>query len=232
MNIMMKNLSAILGLFSVAALVACSTENPIEIENDREIGDIVIGSNYTEKDLARADSIYKQENAPESSSSEVDVQSSGAGSSSSQVYPYLLENMKLRITLNSYKQVASSMSYNDPKGDPEIRFAVKYFSDGVQVRLAVTEEYTVSPILLSEKNVTEWNGSSNVFVAVTRGVDEIQLCPMVKDLDENENADRPNDVDISSGKCYAAKDVGYLKGPLKQSETTEKYKLSWTIELY
>lgn len=246
----LKKLSAVLGFFSVFALMACSEDNPIEIENDRFNDGFGFEAKNLEAELVNADlkiCIEKYgetrcKNFKEKYGSydcdEIKDPSYGddgeliVESSSSAGEPYLLKNMQLKITLKSYRQVPKVFAEDDPEGDPEVRFAVKFFSDGVQVRMAVTEEYIVSPVLLQEKNLIEWSGNKSSTMEITRGIDEVQLCPMVKDLDEDEDSESPKDVDISSGECFSVKEIGFLDAPVEQKDFNKKYEISWTIELY
>lgn len=246
----LKKLSAVLGFFSALTLMACSEDNPIEIENDRFSEEFGFDSKYLETELVNADlkiCIEKYgetrcKNFKEKYGSydcdEIKDPSYGddgelvVESSSSAGVPYLLKNMQLKITLKSYRQVPNILAEDDPEGDPEVRFAVRFFSDGVQVRAVETEDYTVSPVLLSGNNLVQWTGNNSTFVDITRGIDEIRLCPMVKDLDENEESLMPKETDLSSGECAVITEAGLLTDAVEQKDSNDKYELIWTVELY
>ncbi|MCQ2106880.1 MAG: hypothetical protein MJZ26_13940 [Fibrobacter sp.] len=254
-----KSLSATAVFLAASLFWGCSQDNPIEIENgyDYSINFMVdkLESDLEKTDYYKCESIYGEDRCnnfkeifgsydseeiadtnyndvgelihPVSSSSQEILSSSSVTR-----YPYLLKNMNLKITLTSYQQVADTLSSADIVGDPEVRFAIKFFSDGIQVRMAETEDYTVSPVLLSEMNLMEWTGHSNVSVPITRGIDEIRLCPMVKNIDEDSDVLVPDDVDISSGECYTVTEIGLLEGPVTQSDSCDYYKMNWELELY
>lgn len=248
-----KKLATFTFVLSSAFLMGCSESNPIEIEGQGT--GVSVDLNDLEKELQKSDyysceqkygserctnfnKVYGSYNTKEIADENyndkaeyIGPASSDSNPSSSEVTPYLQKNMSLKITLKSYKQVIGEISENDPVGDPNVRFAVKLFSDGVQVRMAESEEYTVTPVLLNEMNVQEWSGNKSTSIMVTRGIDEVHLCPIVVDMDE-EDSDVPEDKDISSGECYVIKDLGYLSDLVDMKDSSKLYEITWQVELY
>lgn len=255
---MMKKLShllASLAFFSVVILLGCSLDNPIEIENGKNVA-----SNFDRKklenDLKNADyyacvakygaarcetfnEIYGSYDCEEIADSNYNDNGEFVADSVD-VLPYLKVNMNLKITLKSYKQFVDYLSEKTQENNPEIRFAVRFFSDGMQVRVAESEEYTISPVLLFGNDVKEWVGKNSVTVPIARGIDEVRLCPIVKninEIDEEEpeegvDFENPEDEDVSSGACYSVKEIGRLTHKVDQKDVNEKYEMSWEVELY
>lgn len=258
----------VVGVFAfLMVLLGCSLDNPIEIENgknpvlsfDRERLEIDVENADYYACVAKygaircktfnqifgsfdceeiADTNYNDAGeiiTPVSSSSEE------TQSSSSVTVPYLLKNMNLKITLRNYKQLTTYLSEKNYENNPEIRFAVKFFADGMQVRVAESEEYTVSPVLLNGINIKEWSGKHGVTVPIARGIDEVHLCPIVMNINEIDDEEEPEegmdfenpeDEDVSSGACYSVKEIGRLTHKVDQKDVSEIYEMSWEMELY
>lgn len=164
--------------------------------------------------------IGSSSSAPESSSS--DGNPSGAESSSSAPEKYLIVNKALNFTLETFKQTAKFMSESDSVVDPEVKFMVKTYSDDELVNTQVTA------MLLDTTNVKEWKGTKSAITIIPRGIDKIELCPMVVDEDEFE------DIPLSDGKCLEVKDLGLIEDNDETMQETkgEKFQMGWKWYLY
>lgn len=167
-----------------------------------------------------ASSSSKTEESNSSSSEEFSSSSEEISSSSSAKANYLTENKTLSINLTSYALKDSTLL---PKGDSlSIRFKVKLLSDGVQAASTIPTLF-----FKTSHDEIEWSGTQSISVDITKGIDELILCPEVTITMEVEN--------ISSGQCLDIKDIGFVKEKDVSKETdvfSDNYSLSWEWMLY
>ena len=140
---------------------------------------------------------------------------------------YLTSSKTLNITLTSYKQVVDSISETKKVGDPDVRFRVKTFIDGEE-----SGYDPISALILDAKNVKEWSGSKIGTMQIPRGIDSLEICPIV--VDKNELEDRFENVVVLENKCVSVSQVGFIedKKPFEQKTSNEKVKLEWKWSLF
>lgn len=152
--------------------------------------------------------------------------SSGESSSSEQFY-YLTKTKTLNVTLTSYKQVADSIRATKKVGDPDIRYRVKTFIDGDE-----SGYDPISALILDEKNIKEWSGNKTVSMQIPRGIDSLEICPIV--IDKNELDDHFDNVVVLENKCVSASKIGFIENKKSsvQKTSNEKVKLEWKWYLF
>lgn len=141
---------------------------------------------------------------------------------------YLLMNKMLGITLTSYKQTVKSISEDEDIGDPEIRFLVKSY-----INLEPSEYDPYSAIALDTLDVKEWKGKKKVAVQLPRGIDAIEICPILRD--KNEHDDYYDDEDLlDQSLCVSVKNLGWVAENSEKSVTSEgeKAKITWSWFIY
>lgn len=141
---------------------------------------------------------------------------------------YLLFSKMLSVTLSSYKQTVDSISSADKIGDPEIRFMVKSYIDNEP-----SEYDPYSALALDTVEVKEWKGEKKVSIVLPRGIDAIELCPILRD--KNEHDDYYDDEDLlRDSDCISIKNLGWVKENETKSQTTEgeKATISWQWFIY
>ena len=137
-----------------------------------------------------------------------------------QTIKYLTTNKQLNITLTTYKQLADAISSTKKVGDPEVRFVVRTFIDGEPA------DYSpITAIVLDTANVKKWSGKKSVAVQIPRGIDAIQVCPIV--TDRNEFADHFENNVVLENKCVAVTNLGLIKN----KETTEQETSNGVVDL-
>ena len=141
---------------------------------------------------------------------------------------YLLMNKMLGITLTSFKQTADRINEDEKIGDPEIRFLVKSY-----INLEPSEYDPYSAIALDTLDVKEWKGKKKVAVPLPRGIDAIEICPILRD--KNEHDDYYDDEDLlDQSLCVSVKNLGWVAENSEKSVTSEgeKAKISWSWFIY
>lgn len=135
---------------------------------------------------------------------------------------YLTVNKALNLTVTSYKQTADSISATEELGDPEVKFLVKTFSDGELVMEPSTA------LVLDTTDVKKWSGTKSTVVFLPRGIDKIEICPIV--IEENEQEDKI----LSKGNCITVKDIGLIENKLvfDQVETGKKFEVKWSYDIF
>lgn len=162
---------------------------------------------------------------PASSSSEPESSSSEPESSSSEPVKYLTVNKTLNLTVTSYKQTVDSISETEEIGDPEVKFIVNTYSDDELVNTPMTA------LVLDTTDVKEWEGVKAATVLIPRGIDKIEICPIV--LDENEF----DDTVLSDDECFTIEDIGLIENKEVFEQTLGgtkdlKFKVEWSWDLY
>ena len=141
---------------------------------------------------------------------------------------YLLASKMLSITLTSYKQTASSISETEKVGDPEIKFLVKSYID------AEPSEYDpLSATVLDTVDLKEWDGERKVAVLIPRGIDAIEICPVLRDKNEYDAYYDDEDL-LNESDCVSVKNLGWVEENNSKKQTTkgEKASITWQWYLY
>lgn len=141
---------------------------------------------------------------------------------------YLLTNKMLNITLTNYKQTVESISKTEKIGDPEIRFLVKTYID-----LEPSEYEPLSALALDTNDVKEWKGEKAIAIQLPRGIDGMDICPVLRD--KNEHDDYYDDEDLLDEKnCVSVKNLGWVKENNVKSEksSSDKAQIQWKWHLY
>lgn len=139
------------------------------------------------------------------------------------VINYLTKNKTLNIAITHYEQLVDFISEGDTLGDPEIKFTVKNYSDDEYVNTLTTY------ILLDTMDVIKWDGKKSSAIAVPRGMNKIEVCPIVSDLNKTD------DILLSVGECLVIEDLGLVenrKVVAMKDTTSDKYMLEWEWFLY
>ena len=140
---------------------------------------------------------------------------------------YLTTNKLLNITLTEYKQVKSSISATKKIGDPEVRFVVKTYIDGEPA------DYSpITAIALDTAKVKAWKGKKSVAVQIPRGIDAVDVCPIV--TDRNEFADHFENEIVLDDVCVHIKNLGLIdnKKTTEQASSNKMVELKWKWFLY
>lgn len=141
---------------------------------------------------------------------------------------YLLSNKMLNITLTSYKQKVESLNEKEDVIDPEIRFLIKTFID------KESSEYDpVSALALDTVDIREWKGEKAVTVQLPRGIDGMQICPILRDKNEHDAYYDDEDL-LDESTCIEVKNLGWIKenDTKKQKSTSDKAEMQWKWYLY
>ena len=141
---------------------------------------------------------------------------------------YLRNNKMLNITLINYKQTVDSISKKEKLGDPEIRFLVKSYIDSDP-----SEYDPFSATLLDTIDVDRWSGEKKVAIQLPRGIDAIEICPVLRD--KNEHDDYYDDEDLlTDSDCVPVKNLGWVaeNNPKLHTTTGEKARIIWEWFLY
>jgi len=242
----LKKIAATASLaLTASAFYACSDVNPIEAFNEdsgqRNLAENMESLENNIKASAEkggsSESGHNTENGTQGNSSSSGNGSGNPGgssgngnsgvepeSSSSEAVNYLLENKVLTITFESYKQQAEVMAPGDTLGDPDIRFKVTAFSDDLKAY-----SKTSAMVLSGQYDIKEWTKAKSVSVDITKGIDKIQICPIV--IEKNDE----NDDDISPSSCVTIKNLGLAgtktSDQVEDTDADEKYTLSWSWTL-
>ena len=140
---------------------------------------------------------------------------------------YLTTNKLLNITLTEYKQLVSSISANKKIGDPEVRFVVKTYIDGEPA------DYSpITAIALDTAKVKAWKGKKSVAVQIPRGIDAVDVCPIV--TDRNEYADHFENKIVLEDACQHFKNLGLIenKKTTEQTSSNKTVEIKWKWFLY
>lgn len=153
----------------------------------------------------------------------IESSSSAEQSSSSEAVTYLQETKSLSITLTNYEQLKDSISEDKEIGDPEIQFLVKTLING-----EASDFDPVTVLVLDTVDVKTWEGSKSVVFQIHRGIDEIQVCPIVKD--ENED----DDTILLDEMCFPIKDIGLVEDNdvSKMEVENDLVSVKWEWHLY
>lgn len=242
-NYFVHKIASCFGIASVAlAFTACSGDNPIEIVNemDNEFNNSQHALNSTDYDLSNIE-FYKcaeKYNGPRCTnfyekygSYDSDIiadlenyndKGDYIGPKEPEVYKYLTVNKALNLTVTGYKQTVDSISETEEIGDPEVKFLVKTYSEDELVNAPSTA------LVLDTTDVKKWSGTTATVVFLPRGVDKIEICPIV--IEENAIKDEI----LSDGNCVTVKDIGLIenKAVFKQTETGKKFEVTWTYDIF
>lgn len=242
---MTRKLASCLGIASLAfSFTACGDDNPIEIVNgygNLEMDDIDSGLDNLSKNLSDADlykcmqtyskercvTFYNKYGSYDCKEISDIAHYSDDGMPIAQpakdtILKYLKENKFLNLTISKYEQTVDSISATKEIGNPEVKFIVKTYSDDELVNSPTTA------LILDTTNVKKWTGTNSTIVFLPRGVDKIEICPIV--IDENKLTD---DI-LSDGNCITVEDIGFLedKTVTKQTETGKKFIVEWSWDIY
>ena len=134
---------------------------------------------------------------------------------------YIVTNKILNLTLTEYS--------NKEKLNPEIRFNVKTFIDGE----ASGYEQMTSAFAMDKAKIKEWNGTLAVTVQIPRGIDALEICPIVRSKTESEYEFTYED--LIKGNCITVNDIGYIEDKvrsLEQKSSTGDVSIKWEWFLY
>lgn len=242
-NYFVHKIVSCFGVASIAlAFSACSGDNTIEVINNLDndfdgtdaalsrlddgvtnIDFIKCAAKYNEN---RCTNFYLQygsfDNEKIADLENYNDQGDYVGPEEPEVLKYLTVNKALNLTVTSYKQTVDSISETEMIGDPEVKFLVKTYSEDELVNAPSTA------LVLDTTDVKKWSGTTATVVFLPRGVDKIEICPIV--IDENEIKDEI----LSDGNCITVKDIGLIenKAVFKQTETGKKFEVSWTYDIF
>jgi len=244
-NYMNKIFAASLLVIFSTAFIGCTQFNPIEGYNDKEVnvmGNDDSNLEVVEKGLAHVDyytclkeyskercvnfkKLFGSYDSPEISNPYYDDKgnytykssssSAKVESSSSEQITYLQKNTSIYITMISFEQLVEKISDDDPIIDPELRFIVNSYSDGV---LASTKYSKY--LLTGVYDVKKWDEPFSDYVDITRGIDEIHICVEVTDKGKENTTYVTKD-----DKCVVSKKIGLLKSKDVQKESDSSNKL-------
>ena len=141
---------------------------------------------------------------------------------------YIVVNKLLNITLTKYEQSVDSFKSDKEVADPEIRFFVKTFIDGEESGY----EQLSSPIAFDASKTKKWDGSKAITVQVPRGIDALEICPVVRDITETETGFDYTDLIVDN--CIKVKDIGYIEDKTVSAEknSSKTAKIEWNWFLY
>jgi hypothetical protein len=146
---------------------------------------------------------------------------------SSNRYHYITTSKTLNITLTRYSQIVDSISKTKKIGNPEIRFKVTTLIDGDS-----SGYDPISAIILDTLNVKEWKGHKTGSIQIPRGIDELEICPIV--IDNNEFEDRYENETVLENMCITAKEIGYIEDKVVTEQLTSNSRvyLEWEWVLF
>lgn len=251
-NIFTNKFTSCFGIASLAlAFTACGDDNPIEIVNgygDMEIDEADLNSlsqGLSNIDLYKCTQKYSKERCVaffnkygsydcKEIADFTNYRDDGSKVEQAPIYvpvpvpaedsakKFLKVNKYLNLTITKYEQTAESISDTKEVGDPEVKFIVKTYSDDELVNSPATA------LVLDTTNVKKWSGTNSTIVFLPRGIDKIEICPIV--IDENKLGD---DI-LSDGKCITIKDIGFLEDRVttKQTEKGKKFSVDWSWDIY
>lgn len=242
-NYFVHKIVSCFGIASVAiAFTACSGDNSIEVVNgldnnfdDSKAAFSKLDGNATHIELLQCIDKYNQvrcmnfyeqygtfDNEKIADTENYNDEGAYIGPEEPEVIKYLTVNKALNLTVTSYKQTVDAISETEEIGDPEVKFIVKTYSEGELVNEPSTA------LVLDTTDVKKWSGTKATVVFLPRGIDKIEICPIV--IDENEL----NDEIMSDGNCITVKDVGLIEDKLvvKQVETGKKFEVKWTYDIF
>ena len=133
---------------------------------------------------------------------------------------YIVTNKILNLTLKSYS--------SKEKFNPEVRFNVKTFIDGEESGY----EQTTSAFAMDKARLTEWNGSLAVTVQIPRGIDGLEICPIVRNKTESEY--EFTFKNLIEDECITVDNIGYIedKARTEKKSTSENVSIEWEWFLY
>lgn len=241
-NYFVHKIASCFGVASIAvAFTACSGDNTIEVVNSLDdfedsslalsrledgvnnIDYLKCAKKYSE---ARCLNFYAQygsfDNDKITDTQNYNDQGEYIGPKEPEELKYLTVNKALNLVVTSYKQTVDSISATEEIGDPEVKFIVKTFSDDELVNSPSTA------LVLDTTDIKKWSGSKSTVVFVPRGIDKVEICPIV--IDENEISDET----LSDGNCITVKDIGLIqnKTVFKETETGKKFEVTWTYDIF
>lgn len=141
---------------------------------------------------------------------------------------YLLSNKMLKITLTSFRQTADSISSTKKIGDPEIRFLIKTYID-----LEPSEYDPLSALVFEAESVKEWDGEQSVTIRLPRGIDGMDICPVLRDRNVHDAYYDDEDL-LDESSCVSVENLGWVEEDKVKTQTTEgdKVTISWKWSLY
>ena len=141
---------------------------------------------------------------------------------------YLLFSKMLKITLVNYKQT-KDISESKKNSDPEIRFLVKSYIDNEP-----SEYDPFSATILDTVNVRQCcSDNKSVAIQIPRGIDAIEICPVLRDKNEHDAYYDDEDL-LKESDCVSVKNLGWVKEDEVKMKTTEGEKalIIWEWSLY
>jgi hypothetical protein len=132
----------------------------------------------------------------------------------------------LSITLTSYKQTTDSISGSEEVGDPQIRFLVKSYIDSEP-----SEYDPLSATALDTLNLKSWKGEKKVAIQIPRGIDAIDICPVLRDKNEHDAYYDDEDL-LNDSDCISVTNLGFFKENNVKSQTTKGAKATITWEWF
>lgn len=150
------------------------------------------------------------------------------GTSSDPAINYLQVTKMLSITLTSYKQTTDSISGSEEVGDPQIRFLVKSYIDSEP-----SEYDPLSATALDTLNLKSWKGEKKVAIQIPRGIDAIDICPVLRDKNEHDAYYDDEDL-LNDSDCISVTNLGFFKENNVKTQTTkgEKATITWEWFMY
>lgn len=133
---------------------------------------------------------------------------------------YIVTNKILNITLRSYT--------SKEKFNPEVRFYVNTFIDDEESGY----EQTTSAFAMDKARLTEWNGSLAVTVQIPRGIDGLEICPIVRNKTESEYAFTFKN--LLEDECITVNNIGYIEDKVRteQKSSSKDVDIQWEWFLY
>lgn len=241
-NYFVHKIASCFGIASVALAFTACGDNSIEVVNDMDnkFDDSKIAFNKLDNNMSnveflqcadkynaqRCASFYAQygsfDNEKIADTENYNDNGEYIGPEEPEEFKYLTVNKALNLTVTNYKQTVDSISATEELGDPEVKFIVKTYSDGELVNAPSTA------LVLDTTDVKKWGGTTATVVFLPRGIDMIEICPIV--IDENEITDEV----LSEGNCITVKDIGLIenKTVVNQVETGEKFEVKWSYDIF
>lgn len=150
------------------------------------------------------------------------------GESNDPTINYLQVTKMLSITLTSYKQTVSPISDDEEVGDPQIRFLVKSYIDSEP-----SEYDPLSATALDTLNLKSWKGEKKVAIQIPRGIDAIDICPVLRNKNEHDAYYDDEDL-LNDSDCISVTNLGFYKENKVKTQTTKgaKATINWEWFMY
>lgn len=150
------------------------------------------------------------------------------GSNDDPTINYLLYSKMLKITLVNYKQT-KDISSTKENSDPEIRFLVKSYIDSEP-----SEYDPFSATILDTLDIRKCcSDKKTVAIQLPRGIDAIEICPVLRDKNEHDAYYDDEDL-LKESDCVPVKNLGWVKENETKMKTTvgDKATIIWEWSLY